>query len=1007
MNIVALAVRKYRLTVLGIVLLLTMGTLSYLMIPRREDPLIKVPGATVIVHYPGGGSRDVERHLSKPIEEKINEIEAIDRIFSSSSQGISLTLMEFDPDSDMDQNMQELREKIREAEAGFPEEVLDPEITRWKSETVSLIVNLGGPFSYQELYRHAKTVKRHLQTIPQIMTLEIDGNQEKEVHVELQPGRLSQYMISLDEVIGRLKTENVSLPGGHMDLGRRRYQVRTQEEFARAGEIGNTIVGAYGDRPVFLKDLAHVEDGYERPEYLVRMNGRKSVNVLVTQKPKSNLLSVSKEIRDRLSQLTGDLPPKLELTLFADQSRSVSKRLSGFQKNLAMGAALVVILTVLLMNARMAFVVVFLIPLSVAFSVIMMFRLGLTLNQITLASMIVVLGMLVDNGIVVVENIQRHLDSGKERLEAVLTGSREVLGAIGSSTMTTILAFTPLLFMTGHTGQFIRGIPITMISAIAGSLLVAIFVSPLMSYRLLKPRNSKKMDDHLILGSYARILEWALDHKIIILGLALAAFVGSLFSIPGLGLQFFPKAEKDLFIIEATLPQGDNIESTLETAGRIERLLLAREEVTSVMSHVGKSGPKVYYNLNMFRLIEPNKAQFFVNLEDNERRVSASRLIGELRPLMDRFSGARIELKELEQGPPVGAPVAIKIKGDDLDVLTRLALKYKTLLESIPGAVDVNDDASETVPQIGIRVNSDKARLLGISNAAIARTLRTAIFGTTATSFRQEDEEIDVKVSFSEASRNDVSLFDDAYLASVRGFKVPFRQVADIEFVSDISRIRRENLVRTATVRCEVQGALPNAVVDELKARAASIKTPPGYLVEYEGETKERNESFLSLGWAMLAALMLVYVVLVAQFDSYKQPIVIALTLPLGLVGAVLGLWITGYPFGFMAFLGLVSLTGIVVNDAIVLIDFVNAQRKEGADIRSAVIQAGRLRFRPVLLTTISTVAGLLPLCLGGGSLWGPMGNVIVFGLSMATLLTLIVIPVMYEIIEKQRSIPG
>jgi len=1004
MNLVALSVRKYRLTVLGVVLLLTMGTLSYMMIPRREDPLIKVPGATVVVLYPGGGTRDVERHLSQPIEEKINEIEAIDRIFSSSSQGISLTLMEFDPDSDMDQNMQELREKIREAEADFPEDVLDPEITRWKSETVSMIINLSGPFTYQELYRHAKTVKRHLQTIPQIMTLEIDGNQEREVYVELEPGRLSQYMISLDELIGRLKTQNVSLPGGHMDLGRRRYQVRTQEEFARAGEIGNTIVGTYGDRPVFLKDLAHVEDGYERPEYLVRMNGRKSVNVLVTQKPRSNLLCASREIRHRLSEISGDLPPKIELTLFADQSRSVSERLSGFQKNLAMGAALVVILTVVLMNARMAFVVVFLIPLSVAFSVILLFRLGLTLNQITLASMIVVLGMLVDNGIVVVENIQRHLDLGEERLEAALTGSREVLGAVGSSTMTTILAFTPLLFMTGHTGQFIQGIPITMISAVAGSLLVAVFVSPLMSYRLLKAQNHEETKEHLIVGSYSRILKWALDHKIIVLALALAAFLGSLFSIPRLGLQFFPKAEKDLFIIEATLPQGDNIASTLETAERIERLLLAREEVTSVMSHVGRNGPKIYYNLNMFRLIEPNKAQFFVHLDGHDRRVNASRLIQELRPLMDRFSGTRIELKELEQGPPVGAPIAVKIKGDDLDVLTRLAREYKKLLESIPGAVDVNDDASETIPQIRIHVRSDKARLLGISNAAVARTLRTAIFGTTATSFRQEDEEVDVKVSFPEPSRNDLSLFDDLYPASVKGFKVPFRQVADIEFASDIGRIRRENLVRTATVRSEVQGKLPSAIVAELKAGAASIRTPPGYLIEFEGETKERNESFLSLAWAMLAALMLVYVVLVAQFDSYKQPFVIALALPLGLVGAVVGLWITGFPFGFMAFLGLVSLTGIVVNDAIVLIDFINARRKEGSDVRSAVIEAGRVRFRPVLLTTISTVAGLLPLCLAGGSLWGPMGNVIVFGLSMATLLTLIVVPVIYEIVEQQQE---
>ncbi|NIQ39735.1 MAG: hypothetical protein GTN81_14275 [Proteobacteria bacterium] len=1005
MKLVALAVQRYRLTVLGIILLLIMGALSYYLIPRREDPLVKVPGATVQSHYPGASPRDVERYVTIPLEEKINEIDEIDRIFSSSSQGTSTIFIEFDPDSDMDQNMQELREKVREGEADLPEEATDPDITRWKTETVSLIINLNGPFSYGQLFKYAKYIKRDLEKIPQIMTLEIDGDQEREVQVRVHQDRLSQYKISLGEVIGQLKAENVSLPGGHMDLGRRRYLVRTDEEFMRAGEVGKTIVGAYEGRPVFLVDLAKIEDTYERPEYWVRFNGEESINLLVTQKPKSNLLGVSEKIRDRLDELTEHLPQKLKLEVFADQAVSVALRLDTFQNNLAIGACLVIFLTVLLMNMRMAFVVAFVIPLSISFSLIMLYRLGHSLNQITLAAMIVVLGMLVDNGIVVVENIQRHLDQGKDRISAVLTGSREVLGAITSSTLTTMLAFAPLLLMSGDTGQFIRGIPLTMIFAIAGSLMVAVLVSPLMSQRFLKP-GRKDGGNSPVISFYARILGFALNHKILTLSVTMMAFIGSLVFIPRLGLQFFPKAEREIFIIDVQLPQGANMETTLNLATRIEKILLAKEEVETVMTHVGENGPRIYYNINFFRIKEANRAQFFVTIRRNKRGVTAARVIEELRPMLARLSGGRIELKELEQGPPVGAPIAIKIKGDELDVLERLAQEFKSLLKSIPGAVDVTDDASETIPQIEIRIDSDKAQLLGITNATIAQTIRTAVYGTTATSFRQEDEEIDVVVSLGEKSRNDVATFNEIYLKSLEGFKVPFRQVADVKLVSDIGTIRRENLTRTATVRSEIQGTLSQAVVDALKAKAVSLRIPPGYLVEYEGETKERNESFVSLGWAMIAAFLLVYVVLVAQFNSYKQPFVIALSLPFGLVGAVLGLWVTGYPFGFMAFLGVVSLTGIVVNDAIVLIDFVNTIRKDGGDLRDAVIEAGRLRFRPVMLTTVSTVAGLLPLSVMGGSLWGPMGNVIIFGLSMATVLTLIIVPVVYEVIEKTGGGP-
>lgn len=1001
MKLVAPAIKRYRLTILGVMLLITLGILTYIIIPRQEDPLINPPGATVIVAYPGAGPREVERYISRLVEEKINEMDNVEEVLSSSSRGSSVIMIRFDMDTDIDKNMQELREKIGAIEGELPEETLEPEIIRWESRTVSLIINLSGPFTFSELYRYGKFIKRDLEKIPQIMSLDIEGNQEREVHVEINEKRLSQYMISLNEVIGNLRAKNISIPGGNMDLGRRSYLVRTDEEFRSPKEINRTIVGAFGGRPVSLDDLATVKDTYERPEFLIRFNGRESINILVTQKTRSNLLSLSRNVRLRLDEISEDLPPRLKVEIFADQALTVSQRLSDFRNNLALGAVLVLFVTFILMNARMAFIVAFVIPLSICFALIMIYQFGHTLNQITLASMVVVLGMLVDNGIVVVENIQRHLSLKKERLEAVLDGSSEVLGAVTSSTITTVLAFTPLLFMSGDTGQFIRGIPLTMIFALTGSLMAAVFVSPLMSYRFLNRNHENHQTEGRTIKGYLGILMWCLNHKVPTLTLILTTFIASLNFIPRLGLQFFPKAEKDIFVIEVSMPQGTNIQTTSALVGRIEKILMERDDVADVMAHIGGNGPKIYYNINFVRSRSADRAQLFVTIKKDRAGITSSDIIKELRILLHRLSGARIELMELEQGPPVGAPIAIKFKGDDLDVLKELALSYKRIIEEIPGAVDVTDNASEMLPQIKIRIDSEKARLLGITNAVIATTVRSALFGVTAGSFRLEDEEVDVVVSFSESSRNRIESVKELYLSSPGGFKVPFSQVADLDIVSDIGKIEREDLTRTVTLRSDIQDVLSENVVNALKLRASYIPIPSGYLVEYEGETKERTESFISLGYAMIAALMLVYIVLVAQFNSYKQPFAIALSLPFGLVGAVLGLWITGYPFGFMAFLGVVSLTGIVVNDSIVLIDFINVSRKEGLSIRESVVEAGKIRFRPVMLTTVSTVGGLLPLAVRGGSLWGPMGNVIIFGLSVSTLLTLILIPVMYEVLER------
>ncbi|MHC4607209.1 MAG: efflux RND transporter permease subunit, partial [Planctomycetota bacterium] len=403
MNPVAFAVDRFRLTLIAVAGLLIMGAFSYVIIPRREDPLIQVNGATVFVRYPGAGPADVERHVTKPLEERISEIQDVDQLISSSSRGAALIVVRFDADSDMAENLQELREQVKKGQAEMPDEAEDPEIVRWESETVSMILNLGGPLSDRDLHFWAKFVKRELEKIPQIRALEIEGEQEREVRVEVDQRRLSQYGLSLDELVGRIRAENISLPAGHMDLGRRRFLVRTDEEYDRARAVARTIVAAWQGRTVFLEDVATVREASEEPDYLVFVNGKQSVNVLVRVKPRANLLEVSEEVRRRVAAMEDSFPADLEVAFFFDQAIGMSGMLGTFQWSLVLGTAVIVLLTFLLMNFRMAFIVAFVLPLSCAFAIIMLFAFGHTLNQITLASLIIVLGMLVDNGIVVVE----------------------------------------------------------------------------------------------------------------------------------------------------------------------------------------------------------------------------------------------------------------------------------------------------------------------------------------------------------------------------------------------------------------------------------------------------------------------------------------------------------------------------------------------------------------------------------------------------------------------------
>jgi multidrug efflux pump subunit AcrB len=781
--------------------------------------------------------------------------------------------------------------------------------------------------------------------------------------------------------------------------------VRVSGQFERIEDIRETIVGSKNAKPIYLKNVAEVRRALKEPAYIARFKGTCSIFLTVTQKEGTNVLRLGEQANAVLARMREALPKDLSAEVVFHQPDQVAERLSTFQSNLLIGMLLVGFLVFLFMGLRMSLIVMTAIPLSMLIAFGCMHSAGVALEQISIAALIIALGMLVDNAIVVTENIHRLIEAGKSRREATSEGATEVGWAVTAATATTIAAFIPLMLMTGDTGAFIRSIPYTVSFALLASLLVAMTVTPLLCYRLLKPTDK---EGRLVAAIrmfidrfYSRFLGTVLRRRGMVLCAVFVAFVGTMSLASHIGVEFFPKAERPQFLIDVVMPEGTSFDATDGMTRSIEDVLIREPSVLNFAANVGKGNPRIYYNV--FRRSEAtNYAQILVNLKTGASSLSAAEMIGKLRREFRDVTDGRIEMREFEQGPPIGAPVAIRISGDEVGVLRGLAGEVADRLSGIEGAVNVDNNLKTAGMDVEVHINRDKARILGLPNHTIARTVRAAISGETATTFREKGQELDVVVRFPKRGGKGYADLDRIYLPSLSGAQIPLSQVAQVRFMEGTSRILHRDRTRTATVRADLEGRLADEVVSDLKKALGDLPLPEGYAIEFGGETEERDKPFRSLLRAMLIAIIAIYGILVLQFNSFSQPLVILVAVPLAFIGAIGALFITGNPFGFMAFVGAVSLSGVVVNDAIVLIDFTNHLRKRGASIREAVIQAGRTRFVPVILTTVTTIGGLLPLTLRGGTLWAPMGWTIIGGLAFATVLTLLIVPVLYSLIARE-----
>lgn len=1013
MKLPKIAIQNHRFTIIVVILLVLTGITSLIQMPKSEDPVVDTPGSNIYVIYPGADPSDMEQLIVEPIEEALNELDDVKKIESLCKDGLAGIVIEFIAGSDPDEKFSDLNEKINAIREKLPENILKLEIIKWSiSDTPFLQMALvSETVDYRELEKQAERLEKVLKKIRGVKKAKSWAFPRQEIRVSLDLEKMAQLKIPINRIFGAIQTSNMNIPGGTIDAGIKRFSIETSGAYESLQQIEQTVIHSEGTKVLYLKDVAEVYPAYEDNNYFARFNGQRCMFVTAVQKERTNIFDIMTKVKAKVAQFEKELPGNVKLTIIHDQSAGVRQRIQGFLFNLVQGLLLVGIMILIFIGIRGSFIVITAIPVSLLIALGFVHRSGYGLQQMSIAGLVITLGLLVDNAIVVVENISRFIKKGESNLDAAINGTSQVGWAIVSATATTILAFLPIALIQDVSGDFIRSMPLTVIFTLTASLFIALTLTPLLSTRILpsaeKSRQNKLLEhfERFIENRYRKWLAFALKKPGLIIGLAILLFVGSLSLFPLIGVSLFPKAEKKQFFININLPKGSSIHETDRVVRNVEKRLQSREEPDRYAANIGRQNPRIYYNVISLHQ-QSNIGQLLVNLKETVSRKQMAQMIQDLRADFARYPGAKIEIKELEQGPPVNAPIEIKIRGEKIDVLKKVADDIEDIFRQTPGLININNPISTSKTDIKLEVNRDKAAMYGIPLADIDRTVRMSIAGITVSSYRDKDGKsynIVVRSDFEKEPRLDI--FDKIYLTTAAGALIPLNQVANVQLKTSSSEISHFNLDRSVTLTADVlAGYSVNRLTRQVISKLDLYHWPVGYDYFVGGEQESRETSFGGMGQAVLIAIIAIFAVLVLQFKSFKQPLIVFSALPLAMIGSILALLLTGYTFSFTAFIGLTSLVGIVVNDSILLVDCTNQLRQEGKELLAALKEAGETRFLPVILTSITTIGGILPLTLQGGTLWAPMGWTIIGGLLTSTALTLIIVPVLYKVFENHKS---
>ncbi|WP_373524420.1 efflux RND transporter permease subunit [Aquiflexum sp.] len=1008
MRISNFAVKNYQFTLVIFLMTIALGITTFFNMPRSEDPSTNAPQFPVIVVYPGTSPEDMEELIVDPIEKRIYALEDIKRIKTKIRDGVAVLNVEYKYESNVNDKYQELVREINSMRGELPQDILSIDINKVTPSGVSILqIGLISENSSRESFKkYGERLQKELEKIPALKEVEIYGLPEEIVRIDLQLDKMSQMRIPLQAVLGSIQSEIGNIPGGTIEAGSKAFNVKTSGNYNNLDEIANTLVYSVQGKSISLKDIAHVHMDFDESKHITRLNGYRSIFVTAALKEGNNISQVQEQYLPVLENFKSTLPTNIDMVLAFDQADFVNKRLGGLGFDFII-AILLVSITLLPLGGRAASIVMISIPLSLAIGLVLLDLLGYSLNQLSIVGLVVALGLLVDDSIVVVENIERWIREGHSRMEATLLGTKQIGLSVVGCTITLIIAFMPLVFLPEGSGDFIRSLPMAVIMSVLASMFVSLTIIPFLASRLLKEHAAGHQGNlflrvlqNAISKSYAPLLERSLRKPVQTLVGALLIFGSSLAIFPIIGFSLFPASEKPQFLINIITPIQTKIGGTDEVSREVERALKDIPEIDFFSTNVGKGNPRIYYNV-----IPENErtdfAQIFVQLKPNTSVTEKIRVTEDLRNRFDNYAGAKIEVKNFEQGPPVTAPVEIRLSGENLDNLRTLASKTEKLIRQTPGTIYVDNPVSNLKTDIRVAIQKDKARSLGVNIVDVDRSVRMAIAGLKMGSYSDANgDKKEIILTSPKEERASLVNFDRLFINNNQGAAIPIRQIADLVLESSPLYIDHYNKTRTVSVTAFVQeGFLAERVISDVESKIKNMEFLDGYSYKVAGEAETREESFGGFQTVIIVTVFLFIAVLILLFKTFKSTIIVLSVIPLGMVGALTALWLTGNSLSFVAIIGLIALAGIEVKNSILLVDFTNQLRKEGKSLDVAIREAGEIRFLPIVLTTLTAIGGLMPIAWSTNPLISPLAIVLIGGLISSTLLSRIVTPVVYKLL--------
>jgi HAE1 family hydrophobic/amphiphilic exporter-1 len=981
-------------------------------------PDITFPVIAIITTYTGVAPADMENLVTKPIEEAVASVENIKHIRSQSKLGASLILAEFDWGIDLDKSEKDIRNNVDFIRDYLPDEASEPLIIAFDPQKMPILfMSVSGPMGPAELRELSRRqIKPALERIVGVASAETAGGLKRQIQVQIEPAKLQAQALSLDTVISALSRENKQVPGGKLDEGGSEFSIRTLSEYTSVEQIANTVIGYREETPLYVKNVAQVQDTYEELTRVIRNNRKPGLLLLVSKNSKANTVQVADRVIESLPKIVSRLPQGVKIGVIFNQADFIKRSISNLRSTAVQAFFLAaLVLLFFLHNIRASIIAALSIPISIVVTFAVLDLAEISLNMMSMAGLALAVGLLVDNSIVVLENIFRHFKGSGDLFKSADSGTREVGTAIIASTLTTISVFFPVLFVPGIAGVMFNDMALTICFSLLCALLVSLTLIPLLSSRFLKEnseesralpqRISRRIDGSLekLLSLHARMLSWCLDHRKTILMIAFLVFAMSLATIPRLGMDFFPKMDQGHFEIQAERAPGTSLKSTEMTFRQIEDIIQKTiPELKNQNSDIGVGEAFGAFAKGSYA------GEIRVNLIDKEKRNRTQREIeSALRKRFDQIPGITYSIT---QGHFMGeeGDLIIYLYGEDLDIGKRLSNTIKETIKDVPGALDVNTSLEAGRPELQIDLDRDRISALGLSTQQVANAVSTYIKGTRASLFRDRGEEYDILVQLDPRYRKSTEILRNLSVTNPRGEQIPLSSIACIRRSTSPTSILRRDQQRVINIAVTVQGRSLGETTRDVEKRLEKIDFSSDFTYETGGSAQDMRTSFKWLLVAFGGAAFIVYMVMASLYESLMAPFIIFLTIPLAVVGAIGMLLITGTPLSVVAFIGIIMLAGIVVNNSIVLVDYINQLRGRGYAVRDAVMEGGKTRLRPILMTALTTILALTPLALGlgsGGEAWSPMARSVIGGLMASTLLTLLVIPVIYTYLAPKKVI--